>query len=248
MPVQLPLDHLLELWPNKFRGARIGALVHPASISSKLEHASRILERHNGDLFRLATFFGPQHGFLGQTQDNMVEWQTYQHPRLRIPVYSLYGDHREPTAEMLEGLDVLLVGMGTGAFSLRALIAKAQKLVQEGRLGAVSEIQASWNNVSQASELEVLRPVLSADVLVLDELGEGYVPEAVEELLVRPVDDEPAVGIQGNPHRPDRAVGVGGCLAAVCTDYIHGAETADRDVRNAVDAGAGSVFYRLVVP
>jgi DNA replication protein DnaC len=33
------------------------------------------------------------------------------------------------------------------------------------------EIQASWNSVSQASELEVLRPVLDARILVLDELG-----------------------------------------------------------------------------
>ena len=97
MRVELPLDHLSELWPNKFRGSRIGALVHPASVSSTLEHASRILERHNGDLFRLAAFFGPQHGFLGQTQDNMVEWKSYEHSRLHIPVYSLYGDHREPT-------------------------------------------------------------------------------------------------------------------------------------------------------
>jgi uncharacterized protein YbbC (DUF1343 family) len=111
MPVELPLDHLAELWPKKFRGARIGALLHPASVSANLEHASRILERHNGDLFRLAAFFGPQHGFLGQTQDNMVEWKSYEHPRLRIPVYSLYGEHREPTAEMLNDVDVLLVDL-----------------------------------------------------------------------------------------------------------------------------------------
>ena len=111
MRVELPLDHLHELWPEKFRGARIGALLHPASMSSKLEHASRILERHNGDLFRLAAFFGPQHGFLGQTQDNMIEWKSYEHPGLHIPVYSLYGEHREPTAEMLEALDVLLVDL-----------------------------------------------------------------------------------------------------------------------------------------
>lgn len=111
MPVRLPLDDLPELWPNKFRGARIGALIHPASVSSKLEHASRILERHGDDLFRLAAFFGPQHGFLGQTQDNMVEWKSYEHPRLHIPVYSLYGEHREPTAEMLGDLDVLLVDL-----------------------------------------------------------------------------------------------------------------------------------------
>ena len=111
MRVELPLDHLGELWPKKLRGTRLGALLHPASVSSRLEHASRILERREGDLFRLAAFFGPQHGFLGQTQDNMVEWTSYEHPRWRIPVYSLYGEHREPTVAMLQGLDVLLVDL-----------------------------------------------------------------------------------------------------------------------------------------
>jgi len=109
--VELPLDNLTELWPEKLRGARMGALLHPASVSAKLEHASRILERYNGDLFHLAAFFGPQHGFLGQTQDNMVEWKSYEHMRLGIPVYSLYGEHREPAAEMLRDLDVLLVDL-----------------------------------------------------------------------------------------------------------------------------------------
>src|SRR2546421_5032749 len=111
MIVLLPIDHLAELWPKKLRGARIGALLHPASVSSKLEHASRILERYSGDLFRLAALFGPQHGFLGQTQDNMIEWRGFTHPQLGIPVYSLYGEHREPTPEMLNGLDALFIDL-----------------------------------------------------------------------------------------------------------------------------------------
>src|SRR5947209_3201973 len=111
MPVQLPLDHLADLWPRECRGAKIAALLHPASVSSKLEHASQLLERLNGELFELAAFFGPQHGFLGQTQDNMIEWKGYQHPRLKIPVYSLYGEHREPTQEMLADLDALVVDL-----------------------------------------------------------------------------------------------------------------------------------------
>jgi hypothetical protein len=111
MSVQLPIDHLAELWPADLRGKRVGALLHPASVSSTLVHSSRVLEEHNGTLFELAAFFGPQHGFLGQTQDNMIEWQDYRHPRLGIPVYSLYGEHREPTAAMLSGLDVLLVDL-----------------------------------------------------------------------------------------------------------------------------------------
>ena len=111
MAVEIPLDHLSVLWPNDLRGAKIGALLHPASVSSKLEHASKILEQLNGDLFQLRAFFGPQHGFLGQTQDNMIEWKSYEHPRLKVPVYSLYGEHREPTPEMLSDLDAVVVDL-----------------------------------------------------------------------------------------------------------------------------------------
>lgn len=111
MPVQLPLDHLPELWPQELNGARVGVILHPASISANLEHASKIFERFNDQLFQLRAFFGPQHGFLGQTQDNMIEWKSYEHPRLRIPVYSLYGENREPTDEMLRELDALVVDL-----------------------------------------------------------------------------------------------------------------------------------------
>jgi uncharacterized protein YbbC (DUF1343 family) len=110
-PVLLSLDYLDEIWPEEFRGARLGALLHPASVSSELEHASQILARGDGKQWRLRALFGPQHGYLGQTQDNMVEWRSYQHPRLGIPVHSLYGEHREPTPTMLEDLDVLLIDL-----------------------------------------------------------------------------------------------------------------------------------------
>jgi uncharacterized protein YbbC (DUF1343 family) len=76
-----------------------------------MEHASQVLERLSGDLFTLAALFGPQHGYLGQTQDNMIEWRSFEHPRLKIPVHSLYGEHREPTPEMLAGLDALLIDL-----------------------------------------------------------------------------------------------------------------------------------------
>ena len=111
MAVLLPVDQLLERWPDEFRGARLGALLHPASVDSKLEHTARILERGNGKVFQLRALFGPQHGYRGETQDNMIEWRSYEHPRLGIPVYSLYGEHREPTGDMLHDLDLLLVDL-----------------------------------------------------------------------------------------------------------------------------------------
>jgi uncharacterized protein YbbC (DUF1343 family) len=122
MRVAIPLDHLAELWPAKLRGARLGAIRHPASVSNKLEHTSRILARLNRQSFCLAALFGPQHGFLGQTQDNMVGWQGFQHTELNIPVYSLYGEHREPTPDMLHGLDVLLIDRRVSARATRSLL------------------------------------------------------------------------------------------------------------------------------
>jgi uncharacterized protein YbbC (DUF1343 family) len=109
--ILLPVDHLAELWPRELQGARIGALLHPASVNTKLEHTLHALERENGKLFRLTALFGPQHGFRGETQDNMIEWRSYEHPRLKIPVHSLYGEHREPTPDMLHNLDALLIDL-----------------------------------------------------------------------------------------------------------------------------------------
>ncbi|NNC90431.1 MAG: DUF1343 domain-containing protein [Akkermansiaceae bacterium] len=68
-----------------------------------------VLEQFGG--IDLVALFGPQHGFTATTQDNMVEWRGFTHPRLGIPVHSLYGEHREPTPAMLEGLEALVVDL-----------------------------------------------------------------------------------------------------------------------------------------
>ena len=57
----------------------------------------------------MTAIFGPQHGIHGQTQDNMIEWQSEKHPVYNIPLFSLYGEHRKPTPQMLEEIDVLLI-------------------------------------------------------------------------------------------------------------------------------------------
>jgi len=113
MPVVLPLDRIAETWPSELRNPelKLGAVLHQASVNSGLRHSLEILRQHDGDFFRLAALFGPQHGFAGTTQDNMIEWEGFQHPQLGIPVYSLYGEHREPTPQMLDGIDALLVDL-----------------------------------------------------------------------------------------------------------------------------------------
>ena len=65
------LDLFEKLWPKDLRGARVGLVVHPASVNRGLEPA--VTACMKSKKFNLTTLFGPQHGILGQTQDNMVE-------------------------------------------------------------------------------------------------------------------------------------------------------------------------------
>ncbi|MBI5083354.1 MAG: DUF1343 domain-containing protein [Acidobacteria bacterium] len=93
-------------------------MANPASVDAELRHASDLLAACPE--LRLAALFGPQHGARADRQDNMIESPDEFDPRLRIPVYSLYGEHREPTAAMLDGVDVLfcdLPDVGTRAYT-----------------------------------------------------------------------------------------------------------------------------------
>lgn len=103
------LDRIDKLWPNDLKGARVGLVVHPASVNRRLDHAVSVCLKSN--LFRPAALFGPQHGILGQTQDNMVEWEGFRDPATGLPVYSLYGKTRKPRPEMLAGVDALVVDL-----------------------------------------------------------------------------------------------------------------------------------------
>ena len=87
------------------RSARLGLILHPASVMPDLSLAVDAL-RESG--FRLEALFGPQHGARGEKQDNMIESDSYTDARSGLPVHSLYGEVRKPAAAMLDGLDVLL--------------------------------------------------------------------------------------------------------------------------------------------
>lgn len=92
----------------KFKG-NIGYLCHSASVTKDLEHGLLALKRVFGN--QLTKIFGPQHGFVTDVQDNMVETTHYTHPYFKLPVYSLYSETRIPTDEMLEGLDHIFVDL-----------------------------------------------------------------------------------------------------------------------------------------
>src|SRR5206468_3155135 len=90
-------------------GRRVAVLAHPASVTPELVHALDALAMV-GDV-RLTAAFGPQHGLRGDKQDNMIESSDFRDPVHGIPVFSLYGEVRRPTAAMMETFDVLLVDL-----------------------------------------------------------------------------------------------------------------------------------------
>jgi len=107
--VLLGLDAAKEDRFSQIKGSNIGLIVNGASIDSSFNHAATIFRKGKG--VNLVALFGPQHGIGGETQDNMVEWQSFRDERTGLPVYSLYGQTREPSPEMLDQLDCLVIDL-----------------------------------------------------------------------------------------------------------------------------------------
>ncbi|MGD8530960.1 MAG: DUF1343 domain-containing protein, partial [Syntrophobacterales bacterium] len=104
--VHLGIDNLLSSQPAWLQTARLGLLANQASVDGHLRHTrDRLLDAK----VNLTAIFAPQHGYFGELQANMVESDHFVDDQLGIPVFSLYGEARQPTAAMLSHIDVLVV-------------------------------------------------------------------------------------------------------------------------------------------
>ena len=105
--VRLGSDVLLA--SERLQGARVGVVCNHASVNRRFEHIVDCLLRAEG--VTLKAIFGPQHGFRSDVQDNMVETPHGEDAARRVPVYSLYSETREPTADMLRDVDALVIDL-----------------------------------------------------------------------------------------------------------------------------------------
>ena len=97
------------LGSQRLNGLRVGVLANPASIDHGFGHVvSRLAASAD---YRLAAIFGPQHGYRSDLQDNMIESPHEKDPRRDVPIFSLYSETREPTPEMLDLIDVLVIDL-----------------------------------------------------------------------------------------------------------------------------------------
>ena len=89
-------------------GQRVALLAHPASVTADLTHS---IDALRGVGLNLSAAFGPQHGIKGDKQDNMVETPDEVDARLGIPVFSLYGEVRRPSGQMMSTFDTILIDL-----------------------------------------------------------------------------------------------------------------------------------------
>jgi uncharacterized protein YbbC (DUF1343 family) len=101
------IDRLLENpeLRKPLAGRRVALVAHPASVTKNLTHSLDALIAAG---INVSSAYGPQHGLKGDKQDNMVETADEVDPHYGIPIFSLYGEVRRPTGQMMSTADVFL--------------------------------------------------------------------------------------------------------------------------------------------
>ncbi|MDA7946102.1 MAG: DUF1343 domain-containing protein [Hyphomicrobiaceae bacterium] len=210
--MKLGIENLLDdaALRKPLEGKRVALLGHPPSLTRDGEHTLDALAACPE--IKLSSVFGPQHGMRGDKQDNMVESDTYNDPRHGIPVFSLYGEVRYPSDEMMQSFDVLLVDLqdiGTRIYTyvttlIYFLIAcsehgKAIRVLDRpnpaGRPIEGTILENGWESFVGAG------PIMMRHGMTLGELAKWYV---AHEKLDVDLDVVPMLD-----HNPDAAPGYG---------------------------------------
>ena len=104
-----PWVHRVCSHPAELKGRKVGIVSNPASVDANYVHIVDALMNAPG--VTVGALFGPQHGFRSDVQDNMIETPHGNDCRRKVPVYSLYSETREPTAEMLRHVDTMVIDL-----------------------------------------------------------------------------------------------------------------------------------------
>jgi uncharacterized protein YbbC (DUF1343 family) len=112
-------------------GRTVGVIANQSGVTSRLESIVDAIRRHGG--IRIKAIYGPEHGFRGDRGAG-ASVTSYVDPQTQLPVYSLYGASRHPSAAMLEGVDVLLFDIqdvGSRAYTFISTMAYAMQSARQ---------------------------------------------------------------------------------------------------------------------
>lgn len=121
-PVMLGVDVLEASGYQAIAGKTIGLLTHPAGVNRRGESTVDVLRRAPNA--HLVALFAPEHGLYGDrpASENIADTTD---PRTGLPVYSLHGANRKPTAAQLKGLDALVIdlqGIGVRSYTFNVVM------------------------------------------------------------------------------------------------------------------------------
>ncbi len=120
-------ENFIQNYLHLVRGKGVALLTNPSGVNHKLQSSADIF-MSNPDI-NLVALFGPEHGIRGAVYAGAhIENET--DPHTGLPVYSLYGKQRKPTAEMLKNVDVILVDIqdiGVRAYTYIYTMAKVME-------------------------------------------------------------------------------------------------------------------------
>jgi uncharacterized protein YbbC (DUF1343 family) len=179
------IDRLLEdpALRAPLMGKRVGLVAHPASVTQDLTHT---LDAMMAAGLNVTAAYGPQHGLRGDKQDNMIESPDFNDPVHGISVFSLYGEVRRPTGQMMSAADIFIVDLQDLGCRIYTFITTLLYVLEE----AAKHGKAVWvldrpNPAGRPIEGLTLRPGWESFVgagpmpmrhgLTLGELGQWFV-------------------------------------------------------------------------
>ena len=159
--VKLGLEKVLGERLDVLKNLRVGLICNQASVNHQFHHAADLFQ--DNPQIKLVKLFGPQHGIRGDVQDNMIETSHGIDQVTGLPIYSLYSETREPTAEMLSGLDALVLDLQdvgcrvytfiyTLANSMIACSKFGKKMIVLDRPNPIGGIEVEGNTLEKGHE------------------------------------------------------------------------------------------------
>lgn len=111
--VRLGIDVLESEKFSRLRGERVGLVTNQAGVNAAGESTIQVLHtRGRAAGANLVALFGPEHGIYGDVPaEKIVQNQTDTRLGTNLPVFSLYGGTRRPTAEMLRGITKMVIDL-----------------------------------------------------------------------------------------------------------------------------------------
>lgn len=122
MTTRLGLEVFLAETAEETAGKRLGLVAGPSSVDRELRSSVERFHRHPA--LNLVALFGPEHGLRGEAQAG-VPVAAYRDTLTGLPVYSLYGDARRPSPDMLRDIDAIIIDLQDGGVRFYTFLATA---------------------------------------------------------------------------------------------------------------------------